>query len=337
MKVGITLAGLLAVTACTGTIGEGEGGGGGVDGGDATGELAITSPSIGSTHVRDALGMFGEIVARVDVTVDASDAITRVDIEDANGARLAVVGSDSTATIELPVDGTATFVAIGYDDADNPIATDSIDVNVNPPDVSDCYDWLDLYTIEYTLGPSRQGVADPVTVTAPINGVAYRYTSNSSPRDSFFMDCNLAVSLAQAAPFYRKRDIIEVADWGVYNYRCIGEGEPPNCPNGMSQHAYAKGIDIAGYTTGDGEYYSVNDDWVIDPDAEPTCGAATEPGKDAFLHELICAIKAADVWNIVLTPNYNSAHRNHFHVDLTNGSDFIRSRVVSVDFGPDNH
>jgi hypothetical protein len=33
------------------------------------------------------------------------------------------------------------------------------------------------------------------------------------------------------------------------------------------------------------------------------------------------------VWNIVLTPNYNADHRNHFHVDLTPGSDFIERRV----------
>ena len=33
------------------------------------------------------------------------------------------------------------------------------------------------------------------------------------------------------------------------------------------------------------------------------------------------------IFNIVLTPNYNSAHDNHFHVDLTEGSNFIGSSV----------
>jgi len=46
-------------------------------------------------------------------------------------------------------------------------------------------------------------------------------------------------------------------------------------------------------------------------------------GADAFLHELICTLKDAGVWNIVLTPNYNADHRDHFHVDRTQGSDFI--------------
>ena len=57
--------------------------------------------------------------------------------------------------------------------------------------------------------------------------------------------------------------------------------------------------------------------------SEPTCDAATEAGSDAFLHAIICAQKAAAVWNIVLTPNYNADHRNHFHVDLTPDADFI--------------
>ena len=81
-------------------------------------------------------------------------------------------------------------------------------------------------------------------------------------------------------------------------------------------------IDLAGFTI-DSEYYSVNDDWIIDPDSEDTCTAPTVEGKDRLLHELICALKDADVWRIVLTPNYNADHRNHFHVDLTPTSDFI--------------
>ena len=94
----------------------------------------------------------------------------------------------------------------------------------------------------------------------------------------------------------------QVTDYGVYNYRCIGGGTPPNCPNGISQHAYAMAIDLAGFTTSDGAYASVNDDWVIDPDAEETCEAPTVEGKDRFLHELICELKANDVWKIVLEP-----------------------------------
>ena len=191
----------------------------------------------------------------------------------------------------------------------------------------DCASWLAWYDQPYELGPESPGIAEPVTLVTPIGGLRHRVSWETEERSTFYMDCGLALALLEAAPILRERGVVEVVDMGVYNYRCIGGGTPPDCPNGVSQHAYARAIDIAGYTTEDGTYYSVNDDWVIDPDGEDTCAAATEGDKDTFLHEVICAQKAAGVWNIVLTPNYNAAHRNHFHVDLTDGSDFIEREL----------
>jgi hypothetical protein len=138
------------------------------------------------------------------------------------------------------------------------------------------------------------------------------------------MDCELARALALAAPVLASHGVVEVADYGVYNYRCIDQSVQPPCPgSSLSQHAYAKAIDIAGLTTMDGAFYSVNDDWVIDPDGEETCAAATDGPKDAYLHAVLCDLYANEVFHIYLTPNYNSAHRNHWHVDLTDGADFI--------------
>ncbi|RMH40697.1 MAG: hypothetical protein D6689_13020 [Deltaproteobacteria bacterium] len=291
----------------------------------AAGEPAVTiaSPAPGATVVRDALDPVGALAAAVDVRVDVTGPVARVEVL-AGGEP---VGDGTAVTAWLRADGPTTIRAVGFDAAGAEVAADEIDIVVAAPEVADCAGWLDLYGLDYEPGPDRQGVDDPVTVTTPINGVAYRYVSNSDPRTTFFMHCELAHALAKAAPILRERGVVEVADIGVYNYRCIGGGTPPDCPNGISQHAYAKAIDIAGFTTEDGTYYSVNDDWVIDPDDEPTCAAAVENDKDAFLHEIVCAMKAAGVWNIALTPNYNDAHRNHFHVDLTEGSDFIRRQI----------
>src|SRR5690606_11375259 len=151
--------------------------------------------------------------------------------------------------------------------------------------------------------------------------IAYRYNNNADERATLFGDCTLMKSLAEAAPIVRARGVAEIADLGIYNYRCIDQSKtPPNCS--MSQHADATAIDLARFVTTDGTSYSVLDDWVVD--TSDTCTAETDGEKDAFLHELICELKAAGVWNIVLTPNYNDAHRNHFHVDLTTGSDFIQ-------------
>ena len=191
---------------------------------------------------------------------------------------------------------------------------------------ADCKAALAFHGVTFTEGGASPGIADPISAQVPIGGITYRVLGANNPRQMIYGDCTLVRSLAEAAPILAARGIVEVADLGIYNYRCIGGGTPPNCPNGISQHAYAKAIDIAGVTDAAGAFFSVNDDWVIDPNAEETCAAPTEPGKDQFLHELICALKAARVWSIVLTPNYNADHRNHFHVDLTPASDFIELR-----------
>jgi hypothetical protein len=341
---GIALS-IVCACACTGSIGGGDDGGDD-DGGDVT--LAFVTPTVGAALARDALEpQNGWRAATVDVELAVTGSPAMIELAAGEVALGAIDAASGRGQVVLTEAGAVTLTATAKDAAGTALATATVDVTVGDPTLASCRAFLDLYGVTYTVGPMNPGVPDPVTVTTPINGMPYRYSANTNPRATFFMDCSLARSLILAAPHLRSRGVVEVADIGVYNYRCIGGGTPPDCPNGISQHAYAKGIDIAGVTDTAGVFYSVNDDWVIDPTAEKTCEAATSNEKDAFLHELICAIKADKIWNIVLTPNYNAAHRNHFHVDLTTGSDFIRKPGIDavdaaelhyeIDHGPDLH
>ncbi len=313
----------MSASLAAGCAGEIVGGGGGEESADAAGEPALTivAPAEGSVFARESLSTVGALVAEVPVSIEKVGPIERIEV--LAGDTLA--GESDQVVATLAQDGPVAIRVIGYDSDGDAVAEATVGVIVEAPQADDCYGWLDLYLLDYERGPNNEGVDLPVTVTTPINGMVYRYFYNDDPRASFFMHCELALALAKAAPIMRERDIVEVLDIGVYNYRCIGrEGEPPDCPQGISQHAYAKAIDLAGFTTSNDEFYSVNDDWVIDGDGESTCGAATEGPKDEFLHEIICTMKAEGVWNIALTPNYNAGHRNHFHVDLKTGSDFIK-------------
>jgi hypothetical protein len=286
---------------------------------DEAASIAFVSPAPGSSHVRDHLGAAGSLVAAVGVEVAVNGDVARVAIS-AGEVSLGDTSDDQLAA-ELAQSGvvTLTATALAADGAE--LAATTVDVTIADPQVATCKGWLDLYQAQYTSGPAMPGVADPITLTLPVNGVAYRYSGNTAPRKTLYGDCALMKSLAEAAPIVRANGVTEIVDIGVYNYRCIDQSKtPPNCT--MSQHAYAKAIDIAELVTSDGTHYSVLKDWVIDSAA--TCGADTSNDKDAFLHNVICQLKAARVWNIVLTPNYNADHRNHFHVDLTNGSDFIK-------------
>jgi hypothetical protein len=306
------LAWLVVLGGCAGEIG------GGTDG---PASVAFVTPASGGTIARDTLGDGGWMTAPIGVSVTSSGA-DRVEI-DAEDRVLGDVDTSGWLDAGLRGLGTITLTARAMR-GDEEVATATVDVTVIEPDVPDCRAWLDLYHVSYDAGPNNDGVVDPVTVTTPINGVPFRYLANTTERPTFFMDCRLALSLAKAAPYFRERHVTEVADYGVYNYRCISnQGTPPNCTIGMSQHAFAMAIDLAGFTLDDGTFWTVKDDFVINPDGD-TCTATPAAGADTFLHELICTLKAAGIWNIVLTPNYNADHRDHFHVDLTPDSDYIK-------------
>lgn len=283
--------------------------------------IAFTSPAPGSTFTRNQLGESGALVANVDVALDVQGDIARVAIVDDDIA-FGDVDDAGVLVAPVPVMGTTTLTALAYNDVGAVLATAAVDVTIVEPEVSDCHAWLDLYKLDYSAGPANLGIADPITVKLPLNGVAYRYSGNAEQRKTLYGDCVLMKSLAEAAPIVRAHDVKEIVDIGIYNYRCIDQSKtPPNCS--MSQHAYAKAIDLAEFVTTDDTHYSVLRDFVTDATGA-TCEVPTDNEKDSFLHTVICELKAADVWNIVLTPNYNADHRNHFHVDLTDGSDFIK-------------
>ena len=70
----------------------------------------------------------------------------------------------------------------------------------------------------------------------------------------------------------------------------------------MSQHAYANAWDVTGFELADGRVVSVLKHW-----------NATGPLQD-FLHAV--QDDACRIFGIVLGPDYNAAHRDHFHLDM---------------------
>jgi hypothetical protein len=80
----------------------------------------------------------------------------------------------------------------------------------------------------------------------------------------------------------------------------------------LSRHGYGDAIDIYGFRFDDGRVWTLVDHWEHDTDAPDTEAAA-------FLYNAAHRWYDDWIWNIILTPNYNDAHDNHFHVDLSPG------------------
>ena len=74
---------------------------------------------------------------------------------------------------------------------------------------------------------------------------------------------------------------------------------------------------LVGRLLDDGTLYTVVDDWEHDTETPQTPGGI-------FLYEAAHRWFDAYVWNTVLTPNYNTAHDDHLHVDLTPAAHFLQ-------------
>lgn len=95
------------------------------------------------------------------------------------------------------------------------------------------------------------------------------------------------------------QDVVRLGDMGTYDCRNIVGN--PFWKGLRSQHASANAIDISGFTLADGRQISVLRDW-------------DDKGKEGqFLHE--AHRRACRYFRVALGPEFNAAHKNHFHLD----------------------
>lgn len=148
--------------------------------------------------------------------------------------------------------------------------------------------------------------ADSPDAKCPLSDVLRVQGGDVALSSSFLASCRLAVSFAlferhalqPAAQAIYGQAITRVDHLGSFACRNVYGRE-----NGrLSQHATANALDIAGFRLADGRSISVLKDWPKD-------------NQDArFLRQVRDG--ACDVFSVVLSPDYNAAHRNHFHLDV---------------------
>lgn len=151
-------------------------------------------------------------------------------------------------------------------------------------------------------------VIDPLYVESPVHGV--RLESGGKETNRVLGSCRMVNALVSTADDLKPLDVIAIQHMGTYNCRVIAGTDK------LSEHASGDAIDFGGFELAGGAVYTVVDDWIHDDDTPSTAG-----GK--FLYEAAHRWYDQHIWNIILTPEYNSAHDNHFHVDMTDGSHFL--------------
>ena len=167
---------------------------------------------------------------------------------------------------------------------------------------------------------AKAGVAAPVRLTGPVNGVRFLTPGAKSPYG--ILDCRLAVTLAELAEVLRRHDVIEVRVDNMYRPRAHLPGRKK-----PSQHSYGLAIDMTRFKLADGSELIVERDFE-GAIGEPVCGAGarSELSKAAAqLRDLICDVARSELFHHILTPNHDAAHRDHFHLDIARGA---RQRII---------
>lgn len=126
------------------------------------------------------------------------------------------------------------------------------------------------------------------------------------------MTCPLAANFAAwarhaampAARVYFQSELVRVETMGTYNCRPIAGSAR------LSEHGRANAVDVSAFILADGRRISVRDGW---------------NGNDRQARDFLRRLRtsACKRFPTVLSPDYNRAHHDHFHLDM-GGKDFCR-------------
>lgn len=152
----------------------------------------------------------------------------------------------------------------------------------------------------------RAQADSPASAKCPLSNVWRIEAGQARLSSSFLASCPLAVAYAlferhglqPVAQRVLGQPVVQVDHLGSFACRNVYNRKAGR----LSQHASANALDIAGFRLRDGQRIVLARDW------------QGNGNKAVFLREVRQA--ACEHFSTVLGPEYNAAHRDHFHVDM---------------------
>ncbi|MCV4341190.1 extensin-like domain-containing protein [Pseudomonas capsici] len=163
----------------------------------------------------------------------------------------------------------------------------------------------DLALDSSSLRYSRQADSDP-SARCPLQNILRIQGGDIALSSSFLASCPLAVAYAMfdihtlqpAAQTVFGQRVARIDHLGSFACRNVYN----RANSRLSQHATANALDIAGFRLADGQRINLLKDW------------RDEGDKGRFLK--LVRDGACKNFSTVLGPEYNAAHRDHFHLDM---------------------
>lgn len=167
----------------------------------------------------------------------------------------------------------------------------------------DCLAELDARHVAWKHA-SRPGIAIAVELTGTIGGIAL--TSEDQP---LVIDCSLAVSLDEAGRYLRDLGIAKATFSSAYSRRNVRGTNHP------SKHSYGLAIDVHTFAGPGLGTLRVDRDYEQGLGDDVDCVGAPLTQGGAVLKILQCQLVRSGLFHLVLSPDYDDAHHDHFHLE----------------------
>lgn len=169
------------------------------------------------------------------------------------------------------------------------------------------------------LGPTR-GVPIPVRIAGELHGIKVhsglpKSQWASSPYE--IVDCRLALAIDDFTALLWKHDVVELVHMSAYR------PPPKKWPDGKpgKRHGAAMALDAAVFVKRNGTRLVVEKHFkgrrrsVPCPKVRPASWAH-QSAETKELRSIFCEAREHGVFHVMLSPNFNWAHRNHFHLEV---------------------
>lgn len=167
-----------------------------------------------------------------------------------------------------------------------------------------CHAELDARGVDWKPA-ARNGIADAVELRGPLGGVTW----TPPGKQPLVLDCSLAVSLAEAGRYFLAVGITEARWSSGYSVRNVRGTDH------RSKHSFGLAVDVPRFAGADLGTLAVTLDF------EPGLGDATDcvgqpvTQGGAVLKVLQCQLVRSGLFYLVLSPDYDDAHHDHFHLE----------------------
>jgi hypothetical protein len=152
---------------------------------------------------------------------------------------------------------------------------------------------------------SRPGIVRGVEITGALGGVLL--TSIDQP---LVIDCSLAVSLDEAGRYLRGLGIDKATFSSAYSRRNVRGTNRP------SKHSFGLAIDVHTFVSSDLGTLRIDRDYEQGLGDEVDCVGAPVTQAGAVLKILQCQLVRSGLFYLVLSPDYDDAHHDHFHLEV---------------------